>query len=459
MASGNGSRTSRQARVAEAAPLADGELDALFTGLADASRIALAVSGGGDSLALLDAVDRWRRLAPGRPEVVVLVVDHRLRKGSGAEASAVAAVARARGMEARVLVRKGPRPTADVERQVRIARYRLLVGACREIGASHLVVAHHQDDVAETFLMRLRRGAGVFGLAAMRPLLSVGGMAIVRPFLGVPRARLAATAAAAGLTPAVDPMNADPRFERVRMRRMLPVLAGAGIAADHLAALAHRFADFADAIDRAADVVIGEAVKTDALAVAWLDAARFAAAGPDVRVRVLTRLLIAVGGDEYPPRFDRLAALLDAVVRHDGSVRFKRTLAGCVIEWRNRRFAIYRELGRDGIAPVKVRVGFSGIFDHRFAVTVGAGAPSGLLLQALGEAGRRLAAGRAGTGGHPPGAVAALPALWRRGKVVAVPSLLPGAAGFPVTVEPVLAERLSHAPLFPDVGPDNGRGG
>jgi tRNA(Ile)-lysidine synthase len=450
MGSASGSRTSRPAPPAEAEPLTAGELERLFASLAGARLIALAVSGGADSLALLDAVDRWRRQDGQRPEVLVLTVDHRLRKGSAADARTVTAIARARGLKVQTLVRKGPPPDSDVEAAARIARYRLLVTACRKVGASHLLVAHHEDDVAETFLMRLKRGSGVFGLAAMRPLLSAGDVAIVRPFLGISRDRLAATARVAGFTPAVDPMNADPRFDRVRVRRLMPLLAGEGIAASSLASAARRFADFADAIERAADVMLAEAVETDDQAIAWLDASRLAAAGDDVAVRAFVRILIAVGGGTYPPRFERLTPLLGAVLAHREG-RFKRTLAGCVVEWRDGRFAVYREFGREGTAPLPVRSGFAGVFDHRFVVSVGKGAPAELTLAPLGEAGRRRSVA-AMPRGIPAGAAATLPALWRRGKLVAVPSLSGSNAPFPMAARSILAERLRRAPLFPDLG-------
>src|SRR5260221_8789621 len=108
--------------------LTDAELEALFAPLAAAARIALAVSGGPDSLALLAAIDRWRR-SPGRPEGLVLTVDHRLREGSEREAHRVAAIARRRGMPARVLSWRGPRPNTGIQAAARVARYCLLIAA------------------------------------------------------------------------------------------------------------------------------------------------------------------------------------------------------------------------------------------------------------------------------------------------------------------------------------------
>ncbi len=440
----------RDAEAADA-PLGDAELDALFSAFVGARVIALAVSGGADSLALMVAAARWRARRGGRPDVVVLTVDHRLRRGSRPEAAKVVAAAEARGLAARLLVRKGRAPTANIEAEARKARYRLLIDAARAAGASHLLTAHHRDDLAEALVLRLRRGAGVFGLAAMRPQVDAGGIVLARPFLAVPRARLAATCVAAGLEPAVDAMNSDPRFARARVRRLLPLLAAQGLAPASLAATANRLADAADAIDAAASALIAAAVAVDDFAVARLDAEPFRAAPSAVQARVAVRLLLAVGGGDYAPRFERLAALTALMTAPAGS-RFKRTLAGCVVEQREGAFAVYRELGRDGPEAAVLKPGTAIVWDGRFAVRAGRSVPAGLTVAALGEDGRRAIA--AGRGLAPRGALAALPAISRRGRLLAVPALgyfANTAKGLDVVVCPILVRRLATPPLFPDL--------
>ena len=437
-------------RVAETACLGDDELDALFAPLADSKLIALAVSGGADSLALLDGIDRWRRRGSGAPDVIVLTVDHRLRCGSSREAANVAAIARNRAMTARVLTWTEPHPTSNLEATARTARYRLLMDAANKVSADCLVLAHHRDDQAESFLMRLQRGAGVFGLAAMRRSIRAGGLTIVRPFLEVPRVRLVATAAAAGLEPVEDAMNTDPRFARARVRGIMPLLSADGLDPARLAATARRLADAATAIDEAASALIAEAVETDTLAIARLDQASIAAAPDEVGLRVMVRLLLAIGGDDYPPRHERLANLVTAMVarRHGG--RFKRTLAGTVVEWRAGRFLLYREIGRLGLPTIAVGPGFVGRWDGRFAIAAGGGMPAGVTIGPLGEDDRRRVGAVAG--GAPAGALAALPALRRRGRILAVPALSYTARGgesLPLTVRPLIAKRLGEPPLFP----------
>jgi tRNA(Ile)-lysidine synthase len=431
-----------------ATALAEAEVAELFEPIAATPRIAIAVSGGGDSLALLVAADRWRRSA-GRPQVVVLTVDHGLTAGSDAVAASVAALARDRGLDARILAWEGAKPKAGIEAAARQARYGLLVGAAREAGATHLLTAHSLEDQAETFLMRLERGSGVFGLAAMRQAIDLDGLVLFRPFLSMPRARLAATTTAAGLTAHDDPMNADPRFLRVRMRRLLPALAAAGIDAAALAATAARLARAADAIDVAVDDVVTKAVAVDDFAVATLRVDALAAAPADVRFRLVVRLLQAIGGEDYPPRSAQVEALLAVLLAPDPTATRRRTLAGVLVEGRLDAIRFCRETGRSGLPVMPAPPGFAGEWDHRFRIEVPPHAPRGLALLALGAM-------------RPPGllrpvglsapAMAALPAVFAGERIVAVPSLGWTAPGMPaagVVVKETVSRRLAAPTRFP----------
>jgi tRNA(Ile)-lysidine synthase len=308
------------------------------------------------------------------------------------------------------------------------------------------VVAHHRDDQAETFLMRLAAGSGPYGLAAMRRETVAGGpgeapITIVRPFLHLPRARLAATAAAAGLAFAIDPMNDDPRFLRAKIRRAMPRLAAAGIEPDLIASVVTRMREAADDLDQRTTRLALDSVAVDELAVARLDRAAFHGAPEEVRRHLLVRMLGALGGGIYPPRSEKLDALLATMAEPQPR---KRALAGVAIEARREKFVFYREIGREGLAAMKVVPGWTGIFDHRFGVSVAKEAPQNLVLSALGEAGRIEAGAHSDRG--PVGALAALPALWRDGRLYAVPSFgwpehLPAAAA----AAPLVRERLLGA--------------
>jgi tRNA(Ile)-lysidine synthase len=181
--------------------------------------IGLAVSGGPDSLALLLLAAAAR---PGRVEAAS--VDHALRDGSAKEAKQVAAICAKLGVPHSTLTAQwDAKPQQAIQEKARAARYRLLANWAGERGLAALVTAHHADDQAETVLMRLARGAGIKGLAAMRLRAPVPGasLTLLRPLLPWRHQELTHICQAAGLTAADDPSNADDRFERVRMRKAL----------------------------------------------------------------------------------------------------------------------------------------------------------------------------------------------------------------------------------------------
>ena len=221
------------------------DLDALA---APGERIGLAVSGGPDSLALLFLA------AAARPGLVsVACVDHGLREASRAEAEAVAQRCDELGVTHHILTVDWPTPpTSALQEQARTARYAVLGDWALKQGLGAIATGHHADDQAETLIMRLMRGAGVRGLAAMRPaspLPGNGKVTLLRPLLGWRRSELAAIVAAAGIVPAADPSNDDERFERVRVRRLMAASEWLDPAA--LAASAAHLAAADDAIEHA----------------------------------------------------------------------------------------------------------------------------------------------------------------------------------------------------------------
>ena len=199
--------------------------------------VAVAVSGGPDSLALL----LLAHAAFGPPRVAALTVDHRLRPEAAAEAAQVAGIAAGLGVRHATLSWDDPKPAGNLQAAARTARYALMGRWCADHGVGWLMTAHHRGDVAETLLLRLARGAGLAGLAGPRArrVLRPGGE-LLRPLLDVDPAALAAVVADAGLTALDDPSNHAARFDRTRARALLArtgwlALARLGAAAAHLA--------------------------------------------------------------------------------------------------------------------------------------------------------------------------------------------------------------------------------
>jgi tRNA(Ile)-lysidine synthase len=421
----------------------DSEIEALFAPLSTASSIVLAVSGGPDSLALLLLARLWLNLGGRRPAVHVLTVDHRLHPRSAEDVEFVVAMAGAQGFGASILVRAGSPPLTGIEAAARAARYRLLIDAAKEIGASHIVLAHHRDDQAETFLMRLAGGSGIHGLAAMRRLSEREGLFLFRPFLDIPKARLARVVREAGIPAVDDAANRDPRFLRTKLRAMMPELVRVGLGPERLTEIARRMAGVAEAIDAQASALLGEAVTVDEFAVAQLASRRYGDAPEEVRRRALTRLLQAIGGGTYPPRGERLASL-DGAVGEGGDTAFRRTLAGVVAERAGGAVFFYREIGRAGLPVIPVRGAFAGSWDHRFHLQVRHTIDTSLEIGSLGLNGLR----KAGSipRGLPRGALAALPAIRRGEKLVGVP-VLDGGRGLEGDLD-ATAKSLIGARIF-----------
>ncbi len=330
---------SRSASAAEPAarPLSASEARALFAGLADAPVLILAVSGGPDSTALLWLLARWRKARRRGPKLVAVTVDHGLRPEAVREARAVKRLALALGVAHRTLRWRGRKPAAGVQQAARHARYALLAKAARSAGATGILTAHTLDDQAETVLIRLARGSGVAGLAAMRPVSAVPGhpageVRLVRPLLDIPKARLLATLRAAGVAFADDPSNADPRFARVRFRELMPSLAREGLTPERLALLARRVRRAEVALD-----ALVEHAAHDLSPMPWpeqgpvrLPADRFAFLPEEVALRLLGHV-VGMVGDEGPVELRKLEALCDALRAAPPGARFRRTLAGAVV--------------------------------------------------------------------------------------------------------------------------------
>jgi tRNA(Ile)-lysidine synthase len=206
---------------------------------------------------------------PGR--IAAATVDHGLRPESAAEARWVGEVCAGLGVDHQVLSAAAAPARGGVQAAARALRYRLLAGWAEAQGCGQVATAHHADDQAETILMRLGRGAGLPGLAGIRPcrpLDESSAVQLIRPLLGWRRAELAALVEAAGLTAVDDPSNRSPRFDRTRIRAWLA--AAEAVEAPRIAAAAAHLEDCEEALAWAADAawrlraVAGETVEIDA---------------------------------------------------------------------------------------------------------------------------------------------------------------------------------------------------
>jgi tRNA(Ile)-lysidine synthase len=372
------------------------------------ARVAVAVSGGPDSLCLCLLAVVWARERGG--EVSALIVDHGLRPTAAAEARQVAEWLRARQIDHHVLRWTGAKPATGIQAAAREARYRLLADWCRTAGVLHLLLAHHLDDQAETVALRQARQSGTDGLAGMAAVRELSGLRLLRPLLGVPKARLLATLEALGQPWLEDPSNLAPGFARTQLRR------NAGLDVLGLARLATEHARRRAADDERTASWLALNARIDPAGFVTLADGALASAPPDIGRRAVQQILMSVGGKPYPPRRARLDRLIGQL--RAGLTR-GRTLAGCrILPWQGALLicrepqVIEEEMALAPGAPV--------LWDGRFRLELKGDAPA-LAVRALGRAGTR-EFGEVGRN-LPAPVRPSLPSFWHGEELVAVPHL------------------------------------
>ncbi|MDD3028909.1 MAG: tRNA lysidine(34) synthetase TilS [Alphaproteobacteria bacterium] len=379
-----------------------------------APRVALAVSGGPDSMALAFCAQRWRKSS-----CVALIVEHGLREESAEEAATVQRRLKAMGIDAEILPWHHEDSLVRVHEAARRARYDLLTSACRRLGAGDLLMAHHRGDQAETVLMRLAKGSGLDGLAGIDPCLVRDGIRILRPFLTIPRARLEATCRAANIAVVHDPSNASEKYARGRLRKVAPLLEREGFTEDRLIALRTHARDAREALEIMTRDFLARSGRVCPGGVVCVARDALATAPRAVALRALRASLRYVHEGPYPPSYDALEALLAAA--WGDAPTWGRTVHGCMISASSKSLRFFRELAAVS-ERVPLSAGQSVLWDDRWLVSSrtlsGVVRPLGVVSHAVCDAvapdlRARVPWGRAR---------ATLPSLWDGDTLLAVPS-------------------------------------
>lgn len=379
------------------------------------SEIGLAVSGGGDSMAMLALAHNWTRTMGVGLRVVT--VDHGLRSESASEAAFVAEECAALGWPHDTLVWDGWSRVGNLQDAARAARLSLIDdwrGDMRDV-----LFAHTMDDQAETVLMRLKRGSGVEGLSAMawaRDLPS--GMRVVRPLLGERREALRHHLSVLKMDWAEDPSNDDRRFDRVQAREALSVLEHYGLSVEALAATAARMGR-ARATLAAMAAVAAERVVTEGVSAGvptgelLIDRDGFAGLDRETQMRVFSAALQWVAHDPYRPRAAALEDVIDRALSGAGS-----TLHGCEISVEEALIRIFRE--HAAVTGLVATSDGRSDWDGRWRLSAPGG--SALKVQALGMLGWRQVP-EPPPDAPPARAAYSLPALFFGSRLVACPAL------------------------------------
>jgi len=367
-------------------------------------RMGVAVSGGGDSTALLAMLADWA--AGHETELFVATVDHGLRDEAAAEAAAVATLCAALGLPHETLKWRGWDGKGNVQDQARKARYRLLTDWAHRNDLPIIALGHTAEDQAETFMIRLLRGSGVDGLSAMPMVRQENGIRWIRPLMGMRRQSLRQYLADRALTWAEDPSNEDVQYERIRLRKTMDAL---GLPLDGINATALRLQGTRSFLERQTQIAARQVAEITLAGDVLLNRQAFTALDPELQHRLLAHSLKWVATSPYAPRFESLLNLL----KNMNSGR-KSTLAGCVVgPFRAGRWFIAREF-----AAVKGLTGpAGGEWDSRWRVSAPNPDPD-LKVRALGAEGLKSHADWRAMD-LPRSGLLASPALWRDQRLVA----------------------------------------
>lgn len=370
--------------------------------------IAVAVSGGADSIYLALRLKSWA--AHKGVALQALTVDHGLRANAAEEAAQVGVQMQCWGIAHTVLTWVHTGIHSRIQETARAARYTLLLDTCRTQGISHLFLAHHADDQAETFLFRLSSGSGIDGLGSMRALTSRGGISIVRPLLEIPKQMIVDALQVAQISWIQDPSNDNPQFTRVRIRQAAPAFSDLGLGAQKLGSVAHKLQRSIDALLFYTITFLKAHAILSPLGYVQL---KIPEVWPpaDIQLRAISWILMHVSGAHYPPRQASVLILLEKLQREAKRL----TCGGCWIERHGETWIFMREPKH--LRDVIVHPGQTVRWDRRFEVCLkGVTAP-----MTLGPAGS-LPALRSFSEA-PSSVCAGLLALKLGGKVVGIPGL------------------------------------
>ena len=367
-------------------PAAPPDLNPDFSPLARERHVALAVSGGSDSTALMHLAKAWADRNAPELKLTALTVDHGLRPEAAGEAKTAGEWAVRLGLSHHILTWEGPKPETGLQARAREARYSLMADWCRTHGAGLLVTGHTLDDQAETVLMRLERSLSPGSLAGIAQAGEWGGVPLLRPLLSISRQALRDYLAAVQQDWIEDPSNEDRRFERVRVRHAMSGLLAHGVTPERLAALAETSARTNLLLERLAGQWLSRWLKEEDWGICHAPKEPFLGLPEPLQQHILSRIIAQYGGGEARPEAEELRRVARWVA--EGPVRC--TLGGAVLGRRKQGFWVTREAARISAEPLVIPATGVAIWDGRFRIEASPGATvraagDGAMALALGE--------------------------------------------------------------------------
>ncbi|GAA5251769.1 tRNA lysidine(34) synthetase TilS [Candidatus Rickettsia kedanie] len=324
------------------------------------SKIAVAVSGGSDSVALLYLANIWAE--KNNIELSVISVDHNLREQSKQETYYIQNISNSLNRKHYSLSFDHQNNFANLQERAREGRYDLMTNLCLEFDILVLLTAHHEDDYVENFCLRLERNSGIFGLSSSN-INWYNNIQIIRPLYNIPKSELVEYLVSHNIKWFEDESNSSDKYRRNIIRQKLAK--GAGYIKAEIILQQLKINDLLDnKFKQELISAIAEAVKIFEYGFAFLDLVKFDKFSNEVKVQIINFLLIIISGQFRAARFYSVEPILKLITQ---DVNFKNTLHGCVIKRIQNELLIYREFGKK-LPESKILLDKSIIWDNRFCI-------------------------------------------------------------------------------------------
>ncbi len=330
--------------------------------LSIANKIAIAVSGGPDSLALLMLIHQFSHT--NSVEVIVLTVNHNLRKAAQVECKYVDEVARSLGLSCHILTWQNPQAKQS---EARAARYKLLTDWCKDHQVSQLILGHHQDDQAETLLMRLARGSGLDGLCAMHETSYNNGIKILRPLLTFTKQQLIDYLLAKNVKWHDDPSNSNLKYDRTIFRNYINSTNNSERLTKRLSLSALHMQRTQQALIFYLKQEVERCVTVHQFGYVDIDREYLLSLPEEMSMRIIVSCLMIIGNKSYKPRYKNFINLFKEIL--NDKYKNTRTLHGCKVIKSDYNISIRREISCISNSQVQIYANQAVIWDGRFRCT------------------------------------------------------------------------------------------
>lgn len=390
-----------------------------------APTLAVAVSGGADSMALLHLAGKWVKTRKGR--VIALTVNHNLRLEAAGEAAQVKKWCESQAIEQHILCWQPPSPVlSSIQENARSARYQLMTRWCRKNNTLHLLTAHHLDDQVETMFFRLARGSGLEGLSSMPAQTVIDGVRLLRPLLTVPKSRLLATLKSENQQWLEDPSNHNPLYTRVNIRQQLAQTHNEPNLKRRTGTAVEKLGKFRNLLENKLAIQLTNSISIFPQGYAIINLQVFNEFDDEMTFKALSALIRTISGSGHPPRTHKLQQLNSLIKGRQ--LKKKYSIGGLLFETiKEDNIIIYREYKATQEAII-IEPGIATFWDRRFVIKISSSAKNAIPLKVAPLGSKGLAEVRKNArhllkNMPPDRVIRTFPSLWSLEELISVPHI------------------------------------